>query len=575
MTRDVTPEPVRLVIWDLDDTFWDGTLTEGGIAYRRDHHDIVRELARRGIVSAICSKNDLAPARAMLEREGIWDSFVFPSINWQAKGPRLAALVQAMQLRAPTVMFIDDNPMNRAEALHFVPGIQVQDASFIAEILEHPNFRGKDDSDLTRLAQYKTLQRRQADATAARADTADFLRGSNIRVCIDHDLHAQLDRAIELINRTNQLNFTKTRLPEDPEAARAELRALLSEYNVQAGILRVRDNYGDYGYCGLYIVRTGARMHRLLHFAFSCRILDMGVETWLYRQLGRPDLKITGKVAIDIVQDQRNIDWISTEQPGPHGDDGQAITLDYLYARGGCDLHAVAHYFSLTAAAVHKEFNFVRRGTTLRTDHSVFAKYAIAGVSAAAIAAVRPLGYEPEDFNSLVTSLPDTPRAAWLLSFWTDSQQALYQHKKTGIRVPMLLLSQVSRKRDITECDPEFIDNPADAARLTMLRENFTYAGLIEQPEFTENLNLLLDRAPQRTTVFILLASELDRGAADAPPVDCPVNRWVRAATAPRRNVVLLSIDDFIHDISEILTDFHYDRIVYFRVFQAIMRHFA
>ena len=63
-------EPVRLVIWDLDETFWSGTLTEGGITYRRDFHDIVLALARRGIVSSICSKNDHERVREILVREG-------------------------------------------------------------------------------------------------------------------------------------------------------------------------------------------------------------------------------------------------------------------------------------------------------------------------------------------------------------------------------------------------------------------------------------------------------------------------------------------------------------------------
>ena len=62
-------EPVRLVIWDLDETFWQGTLTEGGIQYDRTIHDIVVELARR-IVSSICSKNDFAAVKAILHREG-------------------------------------------------------------------------------------------------------------------------------------------------------------------------------------------------------------------------------------------------------------------------------------------------------------------------------------------------------------------------------------------------------------------------------------------------------------------------------------------------------------------------
>ena len=77
----------------------------------------------------------------------------------------------------------------------------------------------------TRLSQYQLLQRRQTDEKAAGGDNTAFLRDSNIRVSIEHDLEPHLDRAIELINRTNQLNFTKNRLPEDMDAARAELRA--------------------------------------------------------------------------------------------------------------------------------------------------------------------------------------------------------------------------------------------------------------------------------------------------------------------------------------------------------------
>ncbi len=114
---ELVAEAVRLVIWDLDETFWKGTLTEGGIQeYVRAHHDIVIELARRGIISSICSKNDEAAILPILRDHGILDYFVFPSISWEPKGHRLASLIETAQLRPATVMFIDDNPNNRAEA---------------------------------------------------------------------------------------------------------------------------------------------------------------------------------------------------------------------------------------------------------------------------------------------------------------------------------------------------------------------------------------------------------------------------------------------------------------------------
>jgi predicted enzyme involved in methoxymalonyl-ACP biosynthesis len=66
-------EAVRLVVWDLDETFWQGTLTEGGIAYNDETHNIVMELARRGIMSTICSKNDFESVKKILVEKGIWD----------------------------------------------------------------------------------------------------------------------------------------------------------------------------------------------------------------------------------------------------------------------------------------------------------------------------------------------------------------------------------------------------------------------------------------------------------------------------------------------------------------------
>src|SRR5262249_47959586 len=76
-----SPEPGRLVIWDLDETFWEGTLSEGGITFCPEHRYIVIALAERGIISTICSKNDLEAVRDLLNEHEVWDYFVFPSVK--------------------------------------------------------------------------------------------------------------------------------------------------------------------------------------------------------------------------------------------------------------------------------------------------------------------------------------------------------------------------------------------------------------------------------------------------------------------------------------------------------------
>ncbi len=356
-------EAVRLVIWDLDETFWQGTITEGGISqYLQHHHDIVVELARRGIISSVCSKNDEASTLAILRERGIAEYFVFPSISWEPKGARIAALIEAVQLRPATVMFIDDNPNNRAEAAAFVPDLQIEDETFIARMLEDRRFKGKDDAALSRLAQYRLLEARKRDEVKSGADNSAFLRESDVRVIIEHDVLQHLDRAIELINRTNQLNFTKQRLPERIEHARATLTRQLANFRSQAGLVRVIDRYGDYGFVGFFLIRSNTNplsAGDVLHYCFSCRTLGLQVERWLYEQLGRPDLKVVGEVQADLFA-PGEIDWVRFGGTGDEKADGPKE--DMIRINGGCEATVIAHYLRPHAKALDVSSNFASGG---------------------------------------------------------------------------------------------------------------------------------------------------------------------------------------------------------------------
>ena len=295
-------EKVRLVVWDLDDTFWRGTVSEGGMtSYIQSHHDTVIELAKRGIMSSVCSKNDEETIFKILREKGILDYFIFPSINWEAKGPRLAALIEAVQLRPSTVMFIDDNPGNRAEARAFEPELQIEDETFVEKMLDDWRFEGKPDEALSRLSQYKLLEMRKSDQKKSQGSSENFLRECDIKVYIEYDIASNIDRAIELINRTNQLNFTKKRLPDNFEEAR---KLLLRDVNLgtrQSGLVRVADKYGDYGFVGFFMVENGVEQtlrwevspnhlfttafraelsECLLNFGFIICSRDLGLKLW-------------------------------------------------------------------------------------------------------------------------------------------------------------------------------------------------------------------------------------------------------------------------------------------------------
>ena len=136
-------ELVKLVIWDLDDTFWKGTLSESDVELVEDHAVVVRELNRRGRINSICSKNDFATAKQRLQTAGLWDEFVFPRIGWIAKGQAIAQLIDKIQLRAPNVLFVDDTVGNLREAKFYAAGLQTAGPEIILCCWTYLRSRGR------------------------------------------------------------------------------------------------------------------------------------------------------------------------------------------------------------------------------------------------------------------------------------------------------------------------------------------------------------------------------------------------------------------------------------------------
>ncbi len=332
---------VKLVIWDLDETFWQGTLSEGGIVPVQAHIDMVRRLVDRGIMCSICSKNTFDAAQDALAQLGIWDMFVFPHIDWTPKGQAIVNMLSAMGLRAENVVFLDDNHLNLEEVKFLNPGIMVVDASAVrvADLLDLPQLQGKDDRDHSRLEQYKVMQSKQVLQAETGLSNVDFLRQSGIRVKIITDIENHMDRVLEMLNRTNQLNFTKVRANTPEELA--EFQKLLAIAGIHAGLVHVQDRYGDYGIVGFFCVRTRYNGTTLHHLTFSCRTLNMGIEQWVWEYLNSPAFEAVKPVA-NPVKTFDTIDWIT--EVADFDADVAAPVKKRICLVGGCDLLNVSFY---------------------------------------------------------------------------------------------------------------------------------------------------------------------------------------------------------------------------------------
>jgi len=588
-------EAVRLVVWDLDETFWKGTVTEGGIReYVQEHHDIVVELSRRGIINSICSKNDHDTVCKILADKNILDYFVFPSINWESKGPRLRHLVEATQLRAPTVMFIDDNPNNRAEAAAMVAGIQVEDENFIASMLADPRFVGKDDKDLARLKQYKLLEERSRDAEKAVGSNEEFLRSCDVRVYIEFDVESHLDRCIELINRTNQLNYTKLRLPENIEHARRDLLFHLRRFSRQAGLVRVADKYGDYGFVGFFMTESlrrtiieGTSNRRLIHFCLSCRTLGMLIEQWLYEYLGRPELDVVGDVLTDLSV-QRTIDWVRQVPSMDESASELAQIAPRIVLWGGCETEAVGVYLAAYTPALQTFGSYVAGGCFVRIDSVVHVNSICTShprdVEADATAMGLPIRMVAQDI--FATAATGT---IFVFNFGLDAQWFSYgRHKTTGMTlniVPRRLL----RGNFFTLSEQELIahlettserEYDADQRRNVLavgrhVREHFDCLHAPSEEQRIHMLRDILERLPAGSKFIIAVEhDQVTRPDNDNPKNTVTVSlpertRWAELMRDVARSypyVEVVTYSEVINGPHEVLGGGnHYTREVYLR----------
>ena len=347
-------DKIKLVIWDLDETFWQGTLSESThdspVIPSQRNIECVKGLTHRGIISAVCSKNDKAEAEKKLAELDVLDYFVFNSIKWEPKGQRIRKLIQDMGLRDVNVLFIDDNIQNLNEAEYYSPGIMTALPDVIDLLYESIETIGKDDSALSRLKQYKVLQLKK-DESKSFSSNEEFLAASDIRVTFQYGSEIDVDRVHEMILRTNQLNFTNLRI------SREELQQLIDDSAIETATVSVRDKYGKYGIVGFYVLKDG----RLIHFLFSCRTMGMGIEQFVYAHLNYPLLEIVEPVSSNISKADPKPQYIKIDTCCSNNTtaSGKESAGPKILLKGPCDLSVMASYIEDSAGIMESEFNFI------------------------------------------------------------------------------------------------------------------------------------------------------------------------------------------------------------------------
>lgn len=277
-----TPTTIKVLVWDLDHTLWDGTLLEGDdVRPRPGVVETLRTLDQRGILQSVASKNDHDAAMARLEALGLTELFLYPKINWSSKAANIEQIVRSINVGMDAVAFIDDQPFERDEVSHSLPEILTLDAAEAATLADRPEFQPRfitDESSLRRHMYQADIARNHAEEEFV-GPAEEFLAALEMRFTLGPAQLEDLQRAEELTVRTNQLNSTgQTYGYEDLDAFRRSPDHLLL-------IAGLDDRYGTYGKIGLALVEKGPEVWRLKLLLMSCRVMARGVGTIMLQHI--------------------------------------------------------------------------------------------------------------------------------------------------------------------------------------------------------------------------------------------------------------------------------------------------
>ncbi len=294
---------VKCLIWDLDNTLWDGVLLEDDQVTLRDKAaDLIRALDKRGILQSVASRNDHDQAMAKLREFGLDEFFIFPQIGWNAKSASLQAIAEAINIGTETLAFIDDQAFERDEVAHVHPNVLCIDARHIDQVLDMPvmtpRFITEDSSNRRRMYQ-ADMERMQAEENFEGAQD-EFLSALGMSLTIAPAELDDLQRAEELTQRTNQLNTTGYTYSFD------ELDGFRRSDRHHLWVASLEDRYGSYGKVGLALVEAGQSAWMIRLLLMSCRVMNRGVGSVFINHIRNRAREAGVRLMAEMVPNERN-----------------------------------------------------------------------------------------------------------------------------------------------------------------------------------------------------------------------------------------------------------------------------
>ena len=280
---------------DFDNTLWDGVMGDGPVVHNYEGQELLKELREAGVLLVALSKND--PANIRWEEMRLApEDFVLHKISWRPKPEAAAEAIHELELGANAFLLLDDNPAERALVEENVLGVRALDPAdpfawrTLRRWLDSPSTKRTPEA-MKRTEIYREAAERRR-ALSGGIDYGTMLASLELLATVGQASEADLERILELVQRTNQFN-TSTR-----RRSRSEVVALLESGDHEVVVAGLKDRFGDLGIVGVVIVDYSKDgFADIDSFVMSCRAMGFGLEYLLLNQLTstRPELVWTGR----------------------------------------------------------------------------------------------------------------------------------------------------------------------------------------------------------------------------------------------------------------------------------------
>jgi FkbH-like protein len=293
--------PKKVLVLDLDNTLWGGLVADDGLegieigdtsprgeAFKAFQKSIAA-LKERGVLLAVCSKNDHARAiepfethPEMVLRAGDFVSF---KANWEPKSDNIRRMAAELNLGLDSFVFVDDNPAEIEIVRQFAPAVSTMllgddPAEYAGQLQDCRWFepRSITREDRERTDQYRAENARQT-LLASATDMDAYLASLAMEAVIGEFTPVDVPRLAQLINKSNQFNLTTRRRTE------AEVQALIGQPEYACFSVRLQDRFGDHGLIAIVIGRAGGDTLEIDTWLMSCRVLKRQVEELVLNEL--------------------------------------------------------------------------------------------------------------------------------------------------------------------------------------------------------------------------------------------------------------------------------------------------